>query len=114
MILASRRIKNISSVETEIGALEYVVPNMVIKELEKITMDNKKKTPAENALKIIKNFQTIVISGKYVDDALVSYVKENGGIIATIDAELKSRIKKTGGSVISIASDKIVLEPSKL
>jgi rRNA-processing protein FCF1 len=43
IILASRRIKNISSVETEIGTLEYVVPNMVVKELEKITMDNKKK-----------------------------------------------------------------------
>ncbi|HEX5456776.1 MAG TPA: hypothetical protein VFX64_00145 [Candidatus Nitrosotalea sp.] len=43
MILASRRIKNISSVETEIGALEYMVPNMVVKELEKISMDNKKK-----------------------------------------------------------------------
>ena len=43
MILASRRIKNISSVETEIGSLEYLVPNMVVKELEKISMDNKKK-----------------------------------------------------------------------
>ncbi|HET7337267.1 MAG TPA: hypothetical protein VFJ23_05185 [Candidatus Nitrosotalea sp.] len=43
MILASRRIKNISSVETEIGSLEYVVPNMVVKELEKISMDDKKK-----------------------------------------------------------------------
>ncbi len=43
MILASKRIKNISSVETEIGTLEYVVPNMVIKELERITVDNKKK-----------------------------------------------------------------------
>ena len=43
LILASRRIKNISTVETEIGALEYVVPNMVVKELEKITMNDKKK-----------------------------------------------------------------------
>ena len=43
MILVSRRIKNISSVETEIGALEYVVPNMVVQELEKITMNDKKK-----------------------------------------------------------------------
>jgi len=45
---------------------------------------------------------------------LVSFVKENGGIIATIDAELKSRIKENGGSVLSVSSDKIVLEPSKL
>ena len=56
----------------------------------------------------------ISISGKSVDDALVSYVKEHGGIIATLDTELKMRIKKNGGSVLSISSDKIVLEPSKL
>ena len=43
IVLASRRIKNISNIETEIGAIEYVVPDMVVKELEKITMDNKKK-----------------------------------------------------------------------
>ena len=43
MLLASKRIKNISNIETEIGTIEYVVPDMVIKELERITMDNKKK-----------------------------------------------------------------------
>ena len=43
MILASKRIKNISSVETEIGSLEYVVPDMVVKELEKISGNDKKK-----------------------------------------------------------------------
>jgi uncharacterized protein len=43
MILASRRIKNISSVETEIGTIEYIVPDMVIRELEKVTMNDKKK-----------------------------------------------------------------------
>jgi len=43
MILGSKRIKNISSVETEIGALEYVVPDMVVKELEKISRNDKKK-----------------------------------------------------------------------
>lgn len=58
--------------------------------------------------------KTISISGKSVDDALVSYVKEHGGIIATLDNELKMRIKKNGGSVLSVSSDKIVLEPSKL
>lgn len=45
IVLASRRIKNIASIETEIGSIEYVVPNMVVKELEKITLDNKKKVP---------------------------------------------------------------------
>lgn len=56
----------------------------------------------------------ISILGKSVDDALVYYVKEHGGIIATLDTELKVRIKKNGGSVLSISNDKIVLEPSNL
>jgi len=43
IVLASRRIKNISSVETEIGAIEYVVPDMVVRELERLTVDDKKK-----------------------------------------------------------------------
>ena len=43
MLLASRRIKNISNIETEIGTIEYVIPDMVVRELERITMDNKKK-----------------------------------------------------------------------
>jgi rRNA-processing protein FCF1 len=41
-------------------------------------------------------------------------VKDHGGIIATLDNELKMRIKKNGGSILSVSSDKIVLEPSKL
>ena len=43
VLVASTRIKNISNVETEIGALEYVVPNMVVKELERLVLDDKKK-----------------------------------------------------------------------
>jgi rRNA-processing protein FCF1 len=44
MILGSKRIKNISNLETEIGTIEFVVPDMVVRELKRITtLDNKKK-----------------------------------------------------------------------
>jgi len=43
MLLASNRIKNIQNIETEIGAIEFVVPNLVIQELERISLNNKKK-----------------------------------------------------------------------
>lgn len=44
MILASKRIKNISNLDTEIGNLDFVVPNMVVNELKHISVtDNKKK-----------------------------------------------------------------------
>jgi len=42
---------------------------------------------------------------------LISHTKIHKGMIATIDYELKKRIKKTGGSVLSLANDRIVLEP---
>jgi len=45
---------------------------------------------------------------------LVFYIKKNKGIVATLDAELKIRIKNNGGSILSVSNDKIVLEPSKL
>jgi len=41
-------------------------------------------------------------------------VEKNGGIVATIDTELKMRIKNSGGSILSVSNDKIVLESSKL
>lgn len=48
-----------------------------------------------------------------MDDALVFYVKEHHGIIATVDGELKKRVKNFG-SVVSFANDRIILEPSKI
>lgn len=47
MLLASKNIKNISNLETEIGTIEFTVPNMVIKELERILHGKtvKKKLP---------------------------------------------------------------------
>lgn len=43
MALASKKIKNISSLDTEIGNLEFVVPDLVIEELTKISKASDKK-----------------------------------------------------------------------
>ncbi len=48
-----------------------------------------------------------------MDEALALHVKKSGGFVATIDMDLKKKIKENGGSVISLSSDRIVLEPSK-
>ena len=47
MILASKNVKNISNLDTEIGAIEFIVPDMVINELERLSKDTnlKKKLP---------------------------------------------------------------------
>jgi rRNA-processing protein FCF1 len=43
MIIASKKIKNISYLEQEIGTLEFVVPDLVVDELVKISNSNNKK-----------------------------------------------------------------------
>ncbi|MDE1725766.1 MAG: hypothetical protein KGH89_00695 [Thaumarchaeota archaeon] len=62
---------------------------------------------------MIDDLGTIKISGASVDDALVLHVKKHGGIVATVDIELKKKIKENGGTILSLSSDRIVLEPSK-
>lgn len=109
--LATARIRNLGSLEIEIGRLEFVVPQVVLDELEILLKDTKKSAGVAATLDFIKDFRTIPISGKSADSELVSHVKMNRCMVATMDRRLKKQIKANGGSVLSFSSDKIVLEP---
>ena len=110
MHLATHRITNISDLETEIGNLSFVVPEIVKKELEHLAEDPDKNTAVIQTLDFIKDFKTNSITGKTADLGILDFVGKNGGIVATMDKELKSKIKEVGGSVLSIHNDKIILE----
>ncbi len=108
--LATKKIKNINSFETEIGQIQLVVPQVVKNELEKPSKDEKKKHEIISTLNLINKLKQIPISGNYADESLISYVKEHGGIIATMDKELKTKIKSIGASIITLSNDRIVLD----
>ena len=108
--LSTRKIKNLDSVNTEIGQIQFVVPSAVLNELEKLSKTQDKKQDAITTLEFAQNLKTIEMSGKFADQAIIEHVRKRGGIIATIDNELKNKIKKLGGSVMSFSNDKIVLE----
>ena len=108
--LATHRITNLSDLETEIGRIEFIVPDIVIQELKHLSEDKEKNKIATVTLDFIKDFKTNSITGKTADLGILDFVEKNGGIVATMDRELKSKIKQVGGSVLSIHNDKIVLE----
>ena len=111
--LATRKIKNIDSVNTEIVQIEFVVPTVVWNELVQISVNRNHSVKIQDALKTLKfarSLKNIPMSGTYADAAIVKHVKEHGGIIGTMDKELKSKIKHSGGSIMSFSNDKIVLE----
>ena len=57
--IATKRIKNISNLETEIGSIRFVVPDIVIQELEKLSKNDKKKQLIISTLDYIKNLNKI-------------------------------------------------------
>ena len=108
--LSTRKIKNLDSVNTEIGQIQFVVPSAVLNELEKLSKTQEKKQDAITALEFAQNLKTIEMSGKFADQAIIDHVRNHGGITATMDKELKNKIKSLNGSVMSFSNDKIVLE----
>ena len=108
--LSTRKIKNIDSVNTEIGQIQFVVPSVVLSELERLSKTQDKKQDAITTLEFAQNLKTIEMSGKFADQAIIDYVRNHGGITATMDKELKNKIKSLNGSVMSFSNDKIVLE----
>ena len=108
--LSTRKIKNIDSVNAEIGQIQFVVPSAVLNELRKLSKTQKKKQDAITTLEFAQNLKTIEMSGKFADQAIIDHVRNHGGITATMDKELKNKIKSLNGSIISFSNDKIVLE----
>ena len=49
-LITKHRIKNIDSIETDIGPLSFIVPKIVKKELEHLTVDPDKKIISEQIL----------------------------------------------------------------
>ena len=108
--LSTHKIKNLDSVNTEIGQIQFVVPSVVLSELEKLSKTQEKKEDAITTLEFAQNLKTIEMSGKFADQAIIDHVRNHGGITATMDKELKNKIKSLNGSIISFSNNKIVLE----
>ena len=92
--LATKRIKNIDNLDVEIGSISFIVPEVVKNELVKLQNIPEKNQEITTTLNFIKNFKTISIKGNYADQELINYVKNNRTIIATMDRELKNKIKQ--------------------
>lgn len=108
--IATQRIKNISNLETEIGQVQFLVPVVVLNELEKLSKQDEKKQEIIATINYCKNLKKIEISGKFADQAMIDHIKQHGGIVATMDKELKKKVKNSGGSIMSLSSNRIVLE----
>jgi len=61
--LATRKIKNIDSVNTEIGQIQFVVPSVVLNELRKLSKTQKNLHDSITTLEFARSLKTTEMSG---------------------------------------------------
>ncbi len=84
--------------ELTFQGLNIIIPKQVIQEIERITKSKKKlrfRDEATLALKLLEQskFKKIDLKTKNTDNGIVAYSKENDVIVATLDKELKQKVK---------------------
>ncbi len=167
MHMATRRVRNIDRLGEEMGGdVEFVVPGIVLDELERIAgsggsggrgssrgrgSNNAKRADARQTIKFARRLKVVPAGGTNpppaaaataasstlaADDAIVEYAAGRrrgtgppppptvsataaaganataaGIIVATMDRQLKRRLRECGCSIMSFSNDNIVLEP---
>ena len=109
--LFTRRIRNIDTFEAEIGPVRFAVPTCVLSELNRLMNDPRRAPEISAVLERARRMDIVEMDGDFADGEILRHVKQNGGIVATMDRGLKRGVKRSGGSVISMSRDRVVLEP---
>lgn len=113
--IAQRIVKDISSIEVEIGKMEFFIPNVVLNELKLIASNkNKRGQLARLALEIAKNWNIFDAKCRLsnVDEVIEKAAKEEGFIVATLDSKLRKKLISNGIQVITLRQkSRLILLP---
>ncbi len=111
IVLASKPVKKLDVLEDNIGKIDFIIPSIVIDELNNLvnTASAKRANSAKLALELAKRFKTITLEGKSADEAIIDYVSKHRCYVATIDNVLKNKLKSNGVDVITLVNDRITV-----
>lgn len=108
MHLADGRIRNLD--DPDVVFLEFVVPDVTLRELERLAAHPFKGRLASRALAMAGTMKRLHMPGDYADTSILERVRARGGTVATVDRRLKRMVKSAGGHVVSIHDDTILAE----
>ena len=108
--LATKRIKNFDKIVCDLGSIQFLVPNVAYRELKKLQKISNKQNDVKITLEYIKKFERIQIDGTYADEEILKFVENNPSFIATMDKELKKKVKASGSNIISFHNNNLILE----
>jgi rRNA-processing protein FCF1 len=112
--LVSSPIKCLDKIENELGKLRFIVPTIVLDELESIERKSgpKKSMIAKTAICISKlKFEIKDIGkSKNVDNKILNYVIKNRRLaVATLDSKLLNSLKMADVTTITLSKNKMII-----
>ena len=113
MVLVSKPIKQVARVESLLGRLDFLVPDIVRSELERLVekAGPKRSTLAKTALELAKSkFKTVAVGkARHVDDSIIEYAVAHKCAVATIDTNLRRRLIATEVLVLTLSRDRLIV-----
>jgi uncharacterized protein len=118
MVLVSKPLKQLAKIESHLGRLDFLVPDIVKGELEQLAENAgpKRSGLARTALEIARTkFSTVAVApAKHVDDSIIEYAMANKCAVATIDTNLRRRLIANEVLVLSLSKDNLIIANPKL
>jgi rRNA-processing protein FCF1 len=113
MALVSAPVKRLEKVEAELGGVIFLVPSIVVAELEKLEKRTgpKRSHIAKMAREIsTSKFEFIELSkAGHVDEAILEYAKVSKCVVATLDRSLRDKLLNANTPVISLSNNRLII-----
>jgi len=113
MVLVSKPIKQVARIESQLGRLDFLLPDIVKDELGRLAekAGPKRSTLAKTALELAKaKFKTVTVSkAGHVDDSIIEYAVSRKCAVATIDTNLRRRLIANEVLVLTLSRDKLIV-----
>jgi rRNA-processing protein FCF1 len=117
MVLVSKPIKQLVKVEGQLGRLDFLVPDIVVAELERLRekAGPKRSTLAKTAIELARTKfkQVTVQKARHVDDSIVEYAMAKKCAVATIDTNLRRRLIANNVLVLTLSKDRLIVANPK-
>ena len=111
--MASNPTSHLDVIESELGKLHFIVPDVVMDELMHIqaVAGPKRSMIARSAIHHVhSNFKVVKFKrSRQVDDAIVAYARTNKCAAATLDKNLKKRLIGTQILVFTLSKNRITI-----
>ena len=117
MVLVSKPIKQVTKVESQLGRLDFLVPDVAEVELLRLAekAGPKRSTLARTAMELAKaKFNKVTVTkARNVDDSIIEYAIRHKCAVATIDTNLRRRLIANEVLVLTLSRDRLIVANPK-